>query len=377
VLAAAIVLTPVAAHASGGPEQLTLRLVDLPPGYLVGDDRGCGLSLFGEGAPPELRGLRQHHHRGCGIEFERLWIPLGEAAGPALVESAAYRFATDDGAVAAFAAARHLAAFVFGLRPASLELLQPAVAIGDAATAFTTNDALVRGRPRRPGVVLLWRSGRVLSLVFTSGRPGAVGAPAATLRLAEQQQARVRAPTTLRRRDNDDRLVPLDNPGLGIDVLWLGRRFRPAGGTPMLTVANSHGPLRRWSGPGWRAEIDYSTRGRGGGVKLGLWRPRAFARFSRSRLGRLVRGQRCARATRIGLPRGRAVIYAGYDSPPQRCAERAPDRYLAHVFLSGVVVTVNVPFCLLCEGPERGGPGPYDSLSAMRAVIEGLRPRSP
>ena len=376
MLAAAIVLTPVPAHASGSPEQLTLRLVDLPPGYLVGDDSGCGLSLFGEGAPAELGDLRRHRHRGCVSEFERLWIPPGEAAGPALVESAAYRFATDDGAAAGFAAARHLAAFVFGLRPGSLELLQPAVAIGDAATAFTTDDALVRGRRRRPGVVLLWRSGRVLSLLFTGGRSGPAAAQV-TLRLAELQEARVRKPSALRLRDNDDRLVPLDNPGLGIEVLWLGRRFRPPGGIPVLTVANSYGPLGRGSGPGWRAEIDYSTRGRGGGVKLGLWRPRAFARFGRSRLGRLVRGQRCARATRLGLPRGRAVIYAGHNSPPRRCGERPRDRYLAHVFLSGVVVTVNAPFCL-CSAPERrGGPGPYDSLSAMRAVIEGLRPRSP
>jgi hypothetical protein len=54
-------------------------------------------------------------------------------------------------------------------------------------------------------------------------------------------------------------------------------------------------PIHR-DGPGWRAEIDYEAVRGGAGVKLGLWIPREFARFKRSRLGRLVRTWRCTRA---------------------------------------------------------------------------------
>jgi hypothetical protein len=91
------------ARAASGQEALTLRLSDLAPGYLVGDDSGCGLSLAGEGAPRVLVGLgRRYRHRGCLIQFERLWVPPGASPGPALVESAAIEFEDEAGAVAAF-----------------------------------------------------------------------------------------------------------------------------------------------------------------------------------------------------------------------------------------------------------------------------------
>jgi hypothetical protein len=190
-------------RASNGPENLTLRLGDLAPGYLVGDDSGCGLVLIGEGSPRELSGLRRHRHRGCASQFERLWVAPG--------------------------------------------------------------------------------------------------------------------------------------------------------------------------GPGWVADIDYG--GPGLGVKLGLWRPPAFARFRRSRLGRLVRTQRCVRRSRLDVPGGRAVIYAGHARPSRRCGERPRDRYLAHVFLEDVVVTVNVPFCF-CPilGSERAS---YDTLRGMRAIVRNLEQRPP
>lgn len=64
----------------------------------------------------------------------------------------------------------------------------------------------------------------------------------------------------------------------------------------------------------------------------------------------------------------------GYSYPPQRCRARAPDRYLAHVFLDGLVVSVNVPICSLCVD-DADRPDPYDTLAGMRAVVEGLQPR--
>jgi hypothetical protein len=142
-------------------------------------------------------------------------------------------------------------------------------------------------------------------------------------------------------------------------------------------LRDSFAPLDRFSGPGWRAELDYHTGGRGPGVKLGLWRSRAFERFSRSRLGRLVPNQRCTRVERSRLAGGgEAVIYGGYSSPPERCGRGAPDRYFAHVFLDGVVVTVNVPFCF-CVLQRRDLGGAYDTLRGMRTVAANLRLRPP
>jgi hypothetical protein len=371
IVAAAIL--PAAAAQAAAPRDLTLRLSDLARGYLVGDDSGCGVGLTGEGAPRELLRLERHRHRGCIMEFEQLWALPGEPSGPPLVESATFRFSREAGAVTGFASARALVAHVLGVRRGSLGPLSVRTSIGDAVAAFRTNDALVQGRPGRPGVAVLWRAGRVLSLVFAGGRGGADGEQAA-VRLALLQHARLKSPTSLRSGDNDDREVPLDNPRLGIAVHWLGSRFQRAGRLPALVLADSFGPLGRGTGPGWLAELDYQARGRGAGVKLGLWTPSDFARFERSRLGRLVRAHRCARSEQLDLPGGRAVIYAGYSDPPKRCRARAPDRYLAHVFLDGLVVSVNVPHCFLCIDGD-ADLDPYDTLAGMRTVVEGLRPR--
>jgi hypothetical protein len=360
--------------AASRAENVTLRLSDLASGYLVGDDSGCGLGFADEGAPGVLVRLqRRHPQRGCSIQFERLWVPTGEPPGPALVESAAFEFRSEAGATAGFEAARALIAYTTGVPRDSLSRRPVTVMIGDSVAVFHTDDAHVEGRGRRPGVAVLWRTGRVLSLVFVGGRAGTAGEEQA-LALARLQQGRIEAPTPLLPAENDDRTVPLDNPELGVPVYWLGPRLRPAERLPTLVLEDSFGPLGRHNGPGWRAEIDYSAGDRGG-VKLGLWRPRAFARFNRTRLGRLVRTQRCARATPLDLPGGRAVIYAGNANPPKRCGRRPPNLYLAHVFLDDVVLTLNVPLCFLCVKLVRGDPSPYNTLVGLRTVIRAIQPR--
>jgi hypothetical protein len=362
-------------RAASGPEALTLRLSDLRPGYLVGDDGGCGLSLAGEAAPRALVRLgRRYRHRGCVIQFERLWVPPGGPPAPALVESAAIEFQGEAGAVAGFEAARAVIAYTTGVPRDSLERRAVTVTLGDSVAVVHTNDALVEGRTGRPGVAVLWRTGRMLSFVFVGGEAGAAG-EALALGLAQLQQGRIEVPTPLLPTENDDRTVPLDNPGLGVPVYWLGPRLRPPGRLPTLVLEDSFGPLGRHNGPGRRAEIDYSAGDRRGGVKLGLWRPQAFARFSTTRLGRLVRTQRCARAMRLVLPTGRAVIYAGHGNPPKRCGRRPPNLYLAHVFLGDVVLTINVPVCFLCVELVRGVPHPYNTLAGLRTVIKALEPR--
>jgi hypothetical protein len=166
--------------------------------------------------------------------------------------------------------------------------------------------------------------------------------------------------------------VPLDNPQLGVPVYWLGERFDPPGPLPAVTVDETFGPIGRFGGPGWRAQIDYSASGMGGHVMLGLWTTRAFERFKRSRAGRPVRPQRCGTSEHVDVPTGRGVIKARYARPPKRCGRRAPDRYFGVLRIDDAVVTVDVPFCLMCVAR----PGdPYNTRAGVTAVLQALEPR--
>ncbi len=374
LLVAALVagLAAGAAPAQASVRDLTLRLADLPPGYTVGDDGGCGLELDDEGAPPVLVRLeRERRQVNCSIDFERLWVAPGGPRGPAVVESSAFRFGDPAGAEAGLRAGRELIAYLNAFPLESVERRPAPATVGDSTAVYETDTAIVLGRRPRPAVAVLWRSGRLLSLVVFGGASGS-GAVERALALARVQQARIESPTPLPAGANDDREVPLDDPGVDIPIHWLGARLDPSGPLPPLVLENAYGRLGRGESPGWRAEVGYRTAGdRGAGVQIGLWRPRAFDRFARTRTGRLVWTGGCARLIMLGVPGGRARIYAGYARTPRRCGQRPPDRYVAHVFLGEVVATVNVPVCPRCL--DRGPRGdPYDTRAGLTAVVRAL-----
>jgi hypothetical protein len=376
VVAALLAAAPAAAATRTDPQDVVLRLADVGAGYVVGDDGGCGSSFGREGTPRPLRRLeRRHRFRGCGIEFDEAWAPPG-AQRPPDVESHAYVFRDSTGAAAALRVGPSLLEFTVGPRRTSFVRRPPARPIGDEGVLLETDSALAEGRPRRPGVAVMWRTGRVLAFVFAAGADEATA-----LVLAERQQARLEAPTPLGPRENDDLEVPLDDPRIAGLVHWLGRSHDPPGRLGPLRLADVYR-----SGPGWAAALRYA-----GGVWLGVWRPRAFARFKRSRFGRLVWHSPCARSTRLDLGQRRAVIYSGYGPPngdpfprpgPIRlapgiesgpCPERKRDRVLAHVYLEDAVVTVNIPICFFCIAAGRG---PYNTEAGMKAVIRALQPRA-
>ena len=369
-----------AAAARTDPQDLVLRLPDLGRGYVVADDGGCRTTFGREGTPiPLVRLERRHPFSGCDIEFDEAWSPPG-VRRPAAVSSHAYVFRDPVAADAGLRAAAGLLEFTVGPGRRSFARRSPSRPVGNEAVVLETDEALAGGRPRRPGVAVAWRAGRVLSFVFEAGLAGERG-EASALRLAERQQARIAAPAPLAPHENDDLEVPLDDPRIAGLVHWLGRSHDPPGGLGRLRLSDVY-PDR----PGWEVGLRYA-----GGVWLGVWRPAAFARFKASRLGRLVWHSPCAKAIRFDSGTARAVIYRGYGPPhgdgapppsgPVRlapgiesgpCPERAPDRMLAHVRLGRVVVTINIPICFYCIA-ERGNP--YNTVAGMKAAIRALRPR--
>ena len=352
------------------PAELTLRLSDLSGGYQRGDDSGCGIGV--EGAPPRLAALVvDRRPTACVEEFEQLYRPLRSVAGnPPLIKSIALVFADEEGARAGFALGRELVEYTTGAR----RLQERTNARIGAATRVFSAEALVRGRAGQPASVVLWRSRSVVAIVLAGGVGGEGGRQAA-LRLARKQQGRIANPEPIVADEENDREVALDNPAIGIDIYWLGRSFAPGGDLHELTLADTFGPITPGGGPGNVVKIDYgAAQPRERGITLDLWRPAAWKRFLGTRLGRLVWGSPCARARTVALPKGRAVIHSGYGVEPAACSGAPFDRFLAHVYLPGVVVAVNMPYCYTCA-PRFGGSDPYNSLQGMETIVRALERR--
>jgi hypothetical protein len=316
------------------PHALVLRAGDMPRGYREGDDTRCGLATSEE--DDELASLfAKERSHACIIELERLWA---SAPGPPGVTSAAYVFGDESGAKRGFRARRLLVEYTADLSARSEE---PA-SLGDEAR-------LERGRGLNdPAAALIWRSGRVVAVLATEPADGR-----ATLVLAKRQQRRIEGKARPPRLVDTVELA-LDDPDLKVPVYWLGRSYDPRGPLPVLRLGEA---MVLASGPGDKMVLRYGGLAgrRSIGVSLDLWRPEAWGRFRRTLLGRLVWDSPCARRTSVRLRQGHAEIFEGYGTPrPLKppCPERSPDRTLAHVYLSGVVVAVDMPTAT-CALPRR------------------------
>jgi hypothetical protein len=336
-----------------------LRAGDMSRGYREGDDTGCGVaSSEAGGGLPSL--FADERPRACVVELERVWAG---AKGPRTVTSAAYVFHDSSGARRSLAARKPLLQYTASLsEPAE----QPA-ALGDEAR-------LVRGRGlNHPAAALVWRSGSVVAVLATE--PADVHA---TRALAKRQQRRIEGTARPPRRVDTVELM-LDDPALKLPVYWLGRSFDPPGPLPDLRLADATTLLG--NGPGDTVKLDYGVvaGAPSAGVTLDLWRPEAWRRFRRTLLGRLVWDSPCARKTSVRLRHGHGEIFVGYGTPrPLRppCPGRTPDRTIAHVYLPGVVVAVDMPNCYMCAAASSGR-SPYETVAGMTAIARGLtlRPR--
>jgi hypothetical protein len=363
---------------AASPKRLLLRLSDLPSGYRIGDDSGCG-DLSTEGQAPALSELSATQGAvRCSNEFEMSRSRARRLRVAPLVESHVVVLNTEEGAVRALELTtdilHHFTAMGGGKRAGEIP---SSVRLADATRMFRSRNTLVEGLPG-PGYAVAWRAGRVVGIVVAGGLSGRRGRRTVVAR-ARTQQRRIEHPTRVKPEEEDDREVALDDPALGVDVYWLGRRFDPPGSLPPLTLRDAIGPIERGGGPGNVVEIAYVTRTAREGVTLYLWKPKAWERFKKTRLGRLVWDSPCAQTRRIPLGAGQAFVYSGYVKrrrPP--CPGGGFDRFLAHAYLGDVVVAVNMPICFMCvERVPRGRTDPFNSVEGMEAVVRGLRLREP
>ena len=348
---------------------LMLRLVDVPRGFTIGDDTGCGGGV--ENAPPVLaEALIVHLPWMCSIEFEHwYWDPY--------IESFAFGFRTLEGATALFALRHEL----FRYWGTGIERITERAegGVGEEARLFVVPDAYVPGsNAGRDGVVVFWRRGTVLAAVEVAGRSQRRALRLAR-RLARRQDRRMVRPTPIRARENDDLEVPLADPRVRAPVQWLGRRFAPGRGLPALRLAYTNGPERPEPDerlPTPRARLDYEVRRpRTTGIDLVIWRPAQWRRISRSLEGPQLWRSPCARTRQVRLRAGRAVVYAGYARLLRggRCPSRPRDSFAALAFFRRVVVAVNMPYCDRCAEGETGRRAPYNSVKGMTGVVRALR----
>ena len=300
-----------------------------------------------EGAPPRLARLVVAKRPSvCVLQLERAY---GEE--PPLVESAALVF-PDTTARRRGSPRRTGRRLPHGRVPEDVTARRRAGAIGDE-----TVDARAGGR--RHGRGLTGRAGRLLAgAPATCSRPSSSRASRTSRRRCAQwlSQAAAGANRAPRAGQDDERCPDaLDDPSLRVPVYWLGASFAPEGFPAVDFYAG--GPTGPGGGPGTELKLDYDSTDFKAGLHLDTWTPAAWKKFRRTPLGQGIWSSPCST---IRLPDRTATIYGACKTGPTAAA----------VEIGGVVVTVNMPYCLGCEAPSG-----YDTRAGAEAVIRGLHLR--
>lgn len=376
--ALSLLLAGIALHSARGdvpspeysPEQLVLRLHDLPPGYCPFDSsEGAGRDFICEPLQPGEPGRRlkrfveRFSPAGCFGVYLRAYRVPGVGPTSAVVGTGAMEVGSDAAATLGFTLAAQLLHRLVNDSP--LEEVAPPETIGTATRLFHWKDAprIFHSGPRASFVA--WRSGTVLAATYATASSLAASDRIA-LDLARRQQAHIENRTPYTEAERDDTEVELDDPNLQIPVYWLGRMFEPGNGFPA-TELETATVVEKGGLPGAKLELRYS------GFNLETWTRESWKRFQGSILGKLNR-PRCTRTTPFEWEQGHAVISAGYQRRTFEagCPDYLPTRYWAAAYVGGVVIGVNQTTCR-CLSP---GSGPYsESLRGMKAVIRGLQLR--
>jgi hypothetical protein len=348
-----------------GSEETVLRLHDLPPGYQVGDDSGCGPLIPSSDRGSRERGVKRFYKwiarywpESCFYQYEQLFeVPkLGPA--PPLVEAETINTPSEA------AAATGLTLFTALLDPAARRSgrtvsIEPG---GPEALMLHSGDALVQGKKGRPATHLIWRSGKLLASVVAAGASPRRNDRAA-LRFGRIEQERLAAPTPYTEAERDDSEAALDDPGLGFPVYWVGHSFAPGGGLPATQLEDA---FTRYGPPGEKVALWYEA------FILDAWTTASWEKFAASGLGPVNLHARCTSTEPLALEHGSALIYATYEGRFRSCPSRKPDRFYAVARIGGMVIGVNLSPCLKCRP---GASGPYGSRQAIVAILRALTPR--
>jgi len=369
---ALVLLAAPPAEAGGEPsgalltagEETVLRLHDLPPGYRIGDDSGCGaLSPSTEGETPGpagrryLRWIATYWPEGCFYEYEQLFRVPNHGPAPPQVEAETTNTPSEA------AAARGFELFTALIeRRVWRERETVAVSPGTEGVLIRSRDQLVAGKTGQPGSFILWRYGSLIAVVSAEG-----GSPRrndrAVLRFAQIQQSRLEAPTPYTEEEQDDAEVALDDPTIGFPIYWVGSEFAPGHGVPPTALEDA---FTRYGPPGIKTELWYED------FDISSWTEASWKRFAASALGPVNLHARCTSEEPLALPDGSAMVYATFDRRFRRCPTGKPDRFFAIARLGRMVVGVNLSNCLKCRP---GASGPYGSRQAVVAILRALKMR--
>jgi hypothetical protein len=362
---------PSSALVAGG-EETVLRLHDLPPGYVFGNDSPCRpLEPLPARISTNRRERRyskwivEHRPVVCNEEFEHVFKVPGLVPAPPQVVATTINTPSEEASASGFELFTALSEFE---EDGGTVPIPPS---GIPARLTRSEDAMDESRTDQPGSFLEWRHGTLIAMVGAAGLDSRRNDQAA-LHFAQIQQQRMEAPTPYTEAERDDTEVQLDDPGLKLSVHWAGSSFVPGRGLPAADLLNAFPTGRgvapwyrfRRGPPGAKLRLLYD------GFDLDAWTRQSWKRSQRSVFRRLNRRGRCARTTEVALERGRAVVYAGYGGPrPGACPQRPPDRHWAIAHIGDVVIGVNLAICPLCQDWREG---PYNSLRGVKAIIRAL-----
>jgi hypothetical protein len=352
-----------------GSEETVLRLHDLPPGYQIGDESGCGplgpIEGGSEGRFEKryLKWVLRYRPEGCGYQYEQVFEVPGLEPAPPLVEAGTLNTPSEAAAVSGFELfATLISRFKEGQRRKTVSIPLS----GTQALLIRSKNELVEGESGQPATLLFWRSGKLISFVEAAGMNPRHNDRVA-LHFAQVQQERLEHPSPYTEAEQDDAGVWLDDPGLKLPVYWVGRSFLPGRGLPDAELLDAFPTAGGAGPPGTKLALEY------GGFALYTWTRQSWKRFQPSALGKLNRKGRCGHTTEVELEQGSAVVYSDYGARHQgACPHHPPDRNWAIARIGEVVIGVNLAICTLCL--DRGE-GPYNSVRGMKAILRALEVR--
>jgi hypothetical protein len=372
----------VARDARPNQTQLTLRLTDLPPGYLnarlqegLEDEPYCAPLTDPEDTPPKLaRFVRRYHPKGCVGAYYSLYTVPGQEFAPPTVGTGVLALHSKRAANAGWAVVPVLLGRLMKDR-VPREVAAPET-IARATRLFHSKEKVVPGRENaRTASFLVWRSGNTIASVLVVADSFAEGDRIAA-ELARRQQAHIKRPTRYTGAERFDGDVPLDDPALEVPVYWLGLNFKPGHGLPSNRFFDGYAPepyaptgkssIGLEEAPGSVLGLRYSN------FHIDSWSAATWPLYLEAPASRLLTSWHCTEARTIALPSGgSATIYGGYRRDYRRCPDKAPSAFTGWAEIGGMHIVVNSPW-----SPDSIFHTPYDSFAGMEAIVRALEPRA-